>query len=89
MAKTYTLDPPPTKLTLQWVFLAYVYFANNFQNKKNKKIRGLGWSEKPLLRLKTRVQEAKKTMLMDITRKMFQEETGGKVLFITKEPVSL
>ncbi|KAL0673235.1 hypothetical protein Bca4012_001216 [Brassica carinata] len=39
--------------------------------------------------LKTRVQEAKKTMLMDITRKMFQEETGGKVLFITKEPVSL
>ncbi|KAG2333422.1 hypothetical protein Bca52824_004602 [Brassica carinata] len=39
--------------------------------------------------VKMRAQEGKKTMLMDRTRKMFQEETGGKVLFITKEPVSL
>jgi hypothetical protein len=33
------------------------------------------------------VEEAEKTTLMDRTRKMFQEETGGKVLFITKELV--
>jgi|APAra0007618257_1042622.scaffolds.fasta_scaffold00775_13 hypothetical protein len=35
------------------------------------------------------VEEAEKTTLMDRTRKMFQEETGGKVLFITKEPLPL